>query len=178
MQNMTFREAAALFDTLDGVTDLEAREARVQVLRTIQPACAQPDVPVSRGKTARFGAARVSQLRLLQVLASLLPPRSIRRLNGFFTMTQETGQPGQQSSMIDSAVAGIAAGEEWTFTVNVLHNVLTGQAALDGGLYRVDEPRNADAEKLVGAGTTLVMTLHLPASDLIRPILDALAEDA
>jgi hypothetical protein len=42
----------------------------------------------------------------------------------------------------------------------------------------VDEARNEKADALLAAGKVLHMTVTIPASDLIRPILAALSEQA
>ncbi len=176
---MTLRTAADLFNDLDGVLDPQEREARYQKLRAIvQAGMVTSDVAVSRGKTAAFSDAKLAQLRLLQALIdSGIKGPVLWRFNAHLTtIPLRPGAKSKAGTAIALAVEEIRRCEEWDLAVRVTRSLLTGELEFQGTLKRADEPENPASREILDSGRVIYSHITLPATALIRPVLDRLDE--
>ena len=99
------------------------------------------------------------------------------RFNAHLTKTPlRPGAKLQSGTAIALAVAEIRHSENWVLAIRVTRSLLTGELEFLGELRRADEPENPASRKILESGRVIYSQITLPATALIRPVLDHLNE--
>lgn len=186
MPQITISDATELFGRLDG-----RAKSTMLIHRQLRNYYAKGLIEGERGETetapVTLPMREVCKARLLNVLSDL---GAEAKMLGHFVRAMETpphrvtpiAGKVHPASGLDQAIAGIAAGEEWHLDLDLRLKRDLGERYVRGSFRQGGAALTAEATRILAAqdlsnGEETQVTMTLPATALLCPVLDALTDD-